>query len=72
MLQTFIKALPEPLRGLADQALGLYLAVARLRSEGVGIGVLPLGELPWPTKAGSHLTSLALAGRPWSETQVPE
>lgn len=39
---------------------GPYLAVARLKAEGVPIDVLPLGELPWPTKKESQFTSLAL------------
>ena len=39
---------------------GPYLAVKRLMKENPNIGILPLGELPWPTKLGSHKTSLAL------------
>jgi predicted O-methyltransferase YrrM len=39
---------------------GPWLATERLRSEGAEFTVLPLGELPWPTKLGSHTTSLAL------------
>jgi predicted O-methyltransferase YrrM len=39
---------------------GPFLAVERLRREGARIRALPLGELPWPTKAGSNVTSLAL------------
>lgn len=39
---------------------GPFLAIERLRSEGVDVAVLPLGKLPWPTKLGSHVTSLAL------------
>jgi len=39
---------------------GPYEACARLRSEGAMFDVLPLGELPWPTKFGSRVTSLAL------------
>jgi hypothetical protein len=42
---------------------GPYLAVRRLRAEGVPIRVLPLGRLPWPTKLGSYMTSLAILGR---------
>ena len=40
--------------------LGPYLAVRRLIREGWPIAVLPVGELPWPTKLDSHLSSLAL------------
>lgn len=42
---------------------GPYLGVSRLRKEGAPIKVLPLGELPWPTKLGSRITSLALVSR---------
>lgn len=39
---------------------GPWKAVQRLRREGAPIDVLPLGALPWPTKLGTNLTSLAL------------
>ena len=39
---------------------GPYLAVRRLQCEGVALTAVPLGELPWPTKLGSSVTSLAL------------
>ena len=39
---------------------GPWLATERLRREGVAIRVVPLGALPWPTKRGSTVTSLAL------------
>lgn len=39
---------------------GPYLAVRRLIEEGARLRVLPLGRLPWPTKLGSNVTSLAL------------
>ena len=39
---------------------GPWLATERLRSEGAEFMVIPLGELPWPTKLGSRITSLAL------------
>src|SRR5690606_22642312 len=42
---------------------GPYQAVERLRAEGAPLKVLPLGALPWPTKLGSHVTSLALLCR---------
>jgi predicted O-methyltransferase YrrM len=45
---------------------GPFLAVQRFRSERAEIKLLPLGALPWPTKLGSHVTSLALLSRTWS------
>jgi predicted O-methyltransferase YrrM len=42
---------------------GPYLAVEQLRSEGLRIRALPLGELPWPTTLNSSLTSLAILVR---------
>ena len=39
---------------------GPFLGTERLKAEGAKLTVLPLGELPWPTKYGSNLTSLAL------------
>lgn len=39
---------------------GPWLAYSRLRREGAPIRAIPLGELPWPTKAGTDVTSLAL------------
>jgi len=39
---------------------GSWLAVQRLRAEGARIDVLPLGDLPWPTKQGTRRTSLAV------------
>ena len=44
----------------ADVIPGVYLAVQRLINEGLPIMVTPFGELPWPTKLGSNVTSLAL------------
>jgi predicted O-methyltransferase YrrM len=45
--------------------LGPWLAVQRLVAEGARLHVMPLGALPWPTKRGGHVTSLALvSGRP--------
>jgi predicted O-methyltransferase YrrM len=41
--------------------IGPALAVRRLQREGLQVRVLPLGELPWPTKLESNVTSLALA-----------
>ena len=42
---------------------GPFLATERLKAEGAGFEVLPLGRLPWPTKQGSNVTSLALLVR---------
>lgn len=50
----------EPLWSNGSLIPGPFLAIERLRSEGARLRVLPLGGLPWPTKLGSHVTSLAL------------
>jgi len=42
---------------------GPYLAIQRLISEGANLRVAPLGALPWPTKLGTNVTSLALLMR---------
>jgi predicted O-methyltransferase YrrM len=42
---------------------GPYLGTERLKQEGAPLQVIPLGNLPWPTKLGSHTTSLALLAR---------
>lgn len=39
---------------------GPFEAVARLVRENPDLSVLPLGSLPWPTKHGSHVTTLAV------------
>ncbi|MGR9105937.1 MAG: O-methyltransferase [Gammaproteobacteria bacterium] len=39
---------------------GPFLAIEALKKEGLNVTVLPLGKLPWPTKLGSCVTSLAL------------
>jgi predicted O-methyltransferase YrrM len=39
---------------------GPALAAARFAAEGAGFVVLPLGDLPWPTKLGTRRTSLAI------------
>lgn len=39
---------------------GPYRAMKRIMQENPEIQVLPLGELPWPTKQGTNYTSLAL------------
>lgn len=50
----------EPLWSNGSVMPGPWLATERLRAEGATFGVLPLGGLPWPTKLGSRMTSLAL------------
>ena len=50
----------DPLWSNGSLIPGPFLAIERLRSEGARLHVLPLGELPWQTKLGSHVTSLAL------------
>jgi predicted O-methyltransferase YrrM len=42
---------------------GPFLAAERLKAEGTQLVVLSLGELPWPTKLQSNITSLALLSR---------
>jgi predicted O-methyltransferase YrrM len=42
---------------------GPFTAAEKIRATGVAIKVIPLGSLPWPTKLGSHVTSLALIAR---------
>lgn len=39
---------------------GPYRALRRIRAENPAIAVHPLGALPWPTKQGGKVTSLAL------------
>jgi len=50
----------RPLWAGSPIARGPWLATERLRREGVPIRVIPLGALPWPTKRGTTVTSLAL------------
>lgn len=49
----------------SDRAMipGPFLATERLMEEGAQFEVLHLGRLPWPTKLGSYVTSLALLVR---------
>lgn len=50
----------KPLWNNGSLIPGPCLAIERLCNEGARLRVLPLGELPWPTKLGSLVTSLAL------------
>ena len=45
------------------QITGPWQAVSRMVSENPALRLLPLGELPWPTKYGGHVTSLAVLAR---------
>lgn len=42
---------------------GPFRAMERIQKENSSITVLPLGTLPWPTKQGTALTSLALVAK---------
>jgi predicted O-methyltransferase YrrM len=42
---------------------GPWLAIERLRGEGAPLVAMPLGRLPWATKQGTTVTSLALLAR---------
>jgi predicted O-methyltransferase YrrM len=53
----------RPIWANGSLVAGPYVGTARLTREGVPIKVVPLGELPWPTKLGSNRTSLALLTR---------
>ena len=50
----------DPLWSDGSLIPGPWLATQRLMRECVGLRVLPLGALPWPTKLNSQVTSLAL------------
>jgi predicted O-methyltransferase YrrM len=61
LLHDFFPAL-RPLWPDGKVIEGPQRAVAELREAGWPIDVLPLGDLPWPTKQGTARTSLALLG----------
>jgi hypothetical protein len=50
----------QPLWSNGSVIPGPFLATERLKAEEAKVVVLPLGELPWPTKLRSSATSLAL------------
>ena len=50
---------------------GPFRALERIRKENPAIGVLPLGDLPWPTKQGKNVTSLALVAQPPESAFLP-
>lgn len=53
----------EPLWHRSSVIAGPFLAVQRLRDKNKGLGVHPLGDLPWLTKRDSRTTSLAMLCR---------
>lgn len=53
----------EPLWRNGSVVAGPFLATRRLAEEAASLVALPLGKLPWPTKLGSNVTSLALLAR---------
>lgn len=53
----------KPLWSNGSVIPGPYVATERLKDEGVNMNVMPLNELPWPTKSQSNATSLALLYR---------
>lgn len=57
---------------LHEQAIGgPFRALNRIRRENLAIDVLPLGDLPWPTKHGTKVTSLALVAKTAARTRPP-
>jgi predicted O-methyltransferase YrrM len=50
----------RPLWNDKSVTVGTSLAFERLQREGAKLNVLPLDRLPWPTKLGSNVTSLAI------------
>jgi predicted O-methyltransferase YrrM len=52
--------------GSTKTIAGPYRAMKRVQSENAGIEVLPLGKLPWQTRIGTDVTSLALVAARYS------
>jgi predicted O-methyltransferase YrrM len=50
----------QPLWSNNKVIAGPYHAIEQLRRDGAAITAIPLGELPWSTKLGSGITSLAV------------
>lgn len=48
----------------SEPSLGPYLGVDLLQKEGANLQIIPLGNLPWATKLGTNITSLALVSKP--------
>jgi predicted O-methyltransferase YrrM len=53
----------KPLWPDGSVVAGPFEATEKLRERGMKLKVVPLGGLPWATKLGSHVTSLAIAVR---------
>jgi predicted O-methyltransferase YrrM len=53
----------KPLFADGEVIGGPFRALARIARENPAIKVQPLGNMPWPTKEGSHATTLALVMR---------
>lgn len=53
----------QPLWSNGAMLPGPELAASRLTKENPSLTLIPLGELAWPTKLGSNVTSLALLAR---------
>ena len=53
----------EPLWKNQMPIAGPFLAIQRFIDEGIGFNIIPFGELPWSTKFGSNLTSLAILAK---------
>jgi len=53
----------KPLTPDGGAIRGPWLAATRINREADELAFLPLGNLPWKTKAGGNATSLALVGR---------
>lgn len=53
----------KPLYPEDSTIFGPFYALERIRTENQSINVLPLGSLPWRTKNGTNVTSLALVVR---------
>lgn len=53
----------KPLWSNGNVVPGPFEATEKLRAQGTRLKVIPFGTLPWATKPGSHVTSLAIAVR---------
>jgi predicted O-methyltransferase YrrM len=53
----------QPLWSNGNVVPGPFEATEKLRKQGTKLKVIPFGTLPWTTKLGSHVTSLAIVVR---------
>jgi predicted O-methyltransferase YrrM len=53
----------KPLWADSEVIRGPFLALQRLKKEGLQVCELPFGVLPWPTKLNSNISSLCLLSR---------